>query len=109
MSIEDEQDTLPLDFSGLLDGASPKEKQEPTLSLGWDVNGDGEITGIEEKVPEPAILRAALFAAANVIGLFAGHEFLDPDALEKVIAAYSVIGPLILGYWIRRGTVPVAK
>lgn len=54
------------------------------IKLGWDVNGDGEISEVEEKIPEPAILRACLFALANLVGLVAGHEFLTPELLDRL-------------------------
>ncbi|WP_078323588.1 hypothetical protein [Mycobacteroides salmoniphilum] len=79
------------------------------IQLGWDVNGDGEMSELESKVPEPAILRACLFAVANVVGLVAGYEYLNPEVLERIINAYAIVGPLILGIWIRRHVSPKSK
>lgn len=79
------------------------------IRLGWDVNGDGEISEVEEKIPEPAILRACLFALANLVGLVAGHEFLTPELLEQIINVYAIVGPVILGFWIRKHVTPKSK
>ncbi|OBJ41318.1 hypothetical protein A5630_23035 [Mycolicibacterium mucogenicum] len=70
----------------------------------WDINEDGELSELESKVPSPAVVRGILFALANLAGLVAGHELLDPRILEQVIACYSLIGPVVLGYWIHKAT-----
>lgn len=86
------EDTQPLPIPGIHN------------QLGWDIDGDGEIGEFESKVPSPAILRGVLFALANLAGLIAGHELLNPEVLERIISVYGIVGPVALGYWIHRGT-----
>ncbi len=68
----------------------------------WDFNQDGELSELESKVPSPAVLRGIVFAVANLVGLVAGHELLQPEVLEQIIAIYSLAGPVILGWWIHK-------
>lgn len=76
--------------------------------LGWDLNHDGELTGIETKVPEPAVVRGVLAAVAPLAGLIIGHQ-LDLSWIDQAVAAYAVIAPVALGFWIRSKVTPVKK
>ncbi len=72
------------------------------------IEDDGIVLG-EHKVPEPALVRAAVVAVANLVGVLIGREFLSTDVIEQIVNVYVVLGPLALGWWIRRNVTPVGK
>lgn len=60
-------------------------------------------------IPEPALVRAGLFAVANLVAAIVGKQVLTPDVLEQLMILYGIVGPVVLGWWIRRHVTPVAK
>jgi hypothetical protein len=117
--------TQPLDMKSVLgDGTVPVDlpanRDEPvapapaalpdalTKHLGWDIDGDGDIEGIEQDVPEPAVLRGAVLTVVGLVGAITGKA-LHIDWIDQAIAAYAVCVPLVLSVWIRRNVSPVKK
>lgn len=80
----------------------------PGLRLGWDVDGDGDIEGIETRIPEPAVLRGVVATAVPLIGLIVGKT-LDLSWVDPAIAVYAVAAPMALSFWIRSKVTPVKK
>jgi hypothetical protein len=77
-------------------------------SLGWDANDDGHIDELESNVPEPLVLRGVLLTVLGLVG-YAFGETLDVEWVEKAVAAYAVLVPLVLSVWARRHVSPVDK
>ena len=78
------------------------------LRLGWDVDGDGDIEGIETKVPEPAVIRGIGAAILPIVGWAVGKS-LDVSWIDQAVAAYAVLAPIVLGFLIRSKVTPVKK
>lgn len=78
------------------------------LRLGWDVDGDGDIEGIETKVPEPAVVRGVIATVVPLVGLIVGKT-LDLAWVDPALAVYAVVVPLALGLLIRRKVTPVRR
>lgn len=95
---DEQQDTLPLDFSAFIDALL----DDPTTP-------ENEAEEIRKRTPEPALVRAGLFAVANGIGWVVGHQVLSPELIDDIVGVYAVVGPLLLGWWIRRNVVPAGK
>ena len=76
----------------------------PVKPQGWDWNNDGVISELETKTPSPAVVRAVLFAIANLVGLVVGRQFFDPVLIDQIINVYAVAGPVLLGLWIKKAT-----
>ncbi|AFF28411.1 minor tail protein [Mycobacterium phage Tiger] len=96
-------DTVPLDAEEIKQAVAPWSRQ-----IGWDANGDGEIDEIEEKVPEPLVLRSLIVAIVGLAGAVLGKE-LDVSWIDQAIAAYAVGAPMVLAFWARRHVSPVKK
>lgn len=112
--------TQPLDMQSVLgENSSPADlpvnRDEPsptfelpdalTKHLGWDIDGDGDTEGIEQNVPEPAVLRGAVATIVGLVGAITGKA-LHLDWIDQAIAAYAVCAPLVLSFWIRRHVSP---
>lgn len=80
----------------------------PDFHLGWDVDGDGDIEGIETKVPEPAVIRGIGAAILPIVGWAVGKS-LDVSWIDQAVAAYAVLAPIVLGFLIRSKVTPVKK
>ncbi|WP_228845646.1 hypothetical protein [Mycobacteroides abscessus] len=73
---------------------------------GLVVDDDDTFEEIVKKATEPVVVRAGLFAVANLIAVIVGKQVLDQAAIEAIMAVYGVVGPIILGLWIRRHVTP---
>lgn len=79
---------------------------DPMDTGGLVVNDDDTFEDIVKKATEPVVVRAGLFAVANLIAVIVGKQVLDQAAIEAIMAVYGVVGPIILGLWIRRHVTP---
>lgn len=77
-------------------------------SIGWDADGDGEIAGVEQHVPEPLVLRGLLLTVLGLVGYIFGKT-LDVTWVEHAVAAYAGVAPIILSFWARRHVSPVKQ
>ncbi|WP_066901073.1 hypothetical protein [Mycolicibacterium houstonense] len=82
--------------------------QDLAAALGWDLDGDGDIEGIETKIPEPAVVRGLGAAVLPIIGWIVGKS-LDVAWIDQAVAAYAVVAPVVLGFLIRSKVTPVKK
>ena len=96
----DDSPTIPIE--------TPPWSRLPDLHLGWDLDGDGDIEGIETKVPEPAVVRGVIATVVPLAGLIVGKT-LDLAWVDPALAVYAVVVPLALGLLIRRKVTPVRR
>ncbi|ACE79778.1 minor tail protein [Mycobacterium phage Bexan] len=110
--MPDLEDTQPLHVSDL-----PTEEMDLSEldtggfeipHLGWDLDKDGDIEGIEEYVPEPAVLRGAVAAGLGFAGFVLGKTF-DVSWIDQAVAIYAVAAPFVLGFVIRRHVTPTKR
>ncbi|ASZ75462.1 minor tail protein [Mycobacterium phage Kimona] len=78
------------------------------LQLGWDIDEDGDIEGVEERVPEPLVLRGAILTGIGLAGAILGKT-LDVSWVEPAVAFYAVAVPMGLALWGHRHVTPVKK
>jgi hypothetical protein len=110
MSDDSEAPTVPFEAIDPKD-VGPQSlpvNREDKPELGWDVDGDGKQTGIETKVPEPAVLRGLIATAVGIVGLVLGKTF-DLEWIDQAVAAYALAAPLALSFWVRMHVTPVKK
>jgi hypothetical protein len=95
---DEETPTLPLDLEKILHdiGDDPDTPED-------------EVEEARKRIPEPALVRGGLFAAANFIAYLAGRQLLDPELIEVITWAYGTVGPVALALWIRSKVTPVSK
>lgn len=85
-----------------------EDTQPIPVGNGWDIDGDGEYSELERKVPEPLVLRALLVAVLGLIGAVIGKT-LDVSWVDQAIAVYAIGAPMVLALWGRRHVTPVSK
>lgn len=53
-------------------------------------------------LPNPVMVRASILAVVNLIAAFIGKDVLTTEQLEAVMICYGTVGPVVLGWWIKR-------
>ncbi len=81
-------------------------ENDPMDTGGLVVDEDDTFEEIVKKASEPVVVRAGLFAVANLIAVIVGKQVLDQATIEAIMAVYGVVGPIVLGLWIRRHVTP---
>jgi hypothetical protein len=105
---ESEADTVPFEAIKEDTGLPHVVNRDDQPDLGWDIDGDGKQTGVETKVPEPAVLRGLIATGVGIVGLVLGKTF-DLDWIDPAIAGYALAAPLVLSFWVRMHVTPVKK
>lgn len=67
-------------------------ENDPMDTGGLVVDDDDTFEEIVKKATEPVVVRAGLFAVANLIAVIVGKQVLDQAAIEAIMAVYGVVG-----------------
>lgn len=81
-------------------------ENDPMDTGGLVVDDDDTFEDIVKKATEPVVVRAGLLAVANFLAYFVGKQVLTQEAIDAIMAVYGVVGPIVLGLWIRRHVTP---
>lgn len=100
MMADENEPTAPMDLRALW---------ELLEDIGDDPDTpENEVAEARKRIPEPALVRGAILAAVNLVGVIVGST-LDIAWVEPVVYLYGVLGPVGLALWIRTKVTPVKK
>lgn len=72
-----------------------------------ELQDDPDAVKVAERLPQPAIVRAAIVGVVTVVGAVLGHQ-LDVSWLNPLLDAYTIGAPIALGFWFHRKTKGIA-
>lgn len=66
-----------------------------------------ELEKLQARIPEPAMIRAAVVSVLGIASVILGYE-IDVAWLDPILNVFTVASPLVLGFLIRQKVTPVS-